>query len=86
MPAGTSTRSVRSLTSRPRPSQRSHGCVGRLPSPPQTSQSTVRTTWPNGVRLTAGRTPLPPQRSQVTIGVPGSAPLPWHRSQRSTAS
>ena len=30
MPAGTSTRSVRSLTSRPRPSQRSHGCGGTL--------------------------------------------------------
>ena len=30
--------------------------------------------------------PTPPQRSQVSIGVPGSAPLPWQCSQRSIAS
>ena len=40
----------------------------------------------SGVRVTACSWPAPPQRSQVSIGVPGSAPLPWQCSQRSTAS
>jgi hypothetical protein len=86
MPAGTSTRSERRRTSRPRPSQRSHGSSGTLPSPPQTSQVTLRTICPNGERVTACSMPAPPQRSQVSIGVPGSAPLPWQRSQVSMAS
>jgi hypothetical protein len=46
----------------------------------------VRTTCPNGVRVTACRRPVPPQREHVSIGVPGSAPLPWQRSQRVIAS
>ena len=62
------------------------GCLGTRPSPWQTSQTTVRTICPNGVRVTACSCPAPPQRSQVSIGVPGSAPLPWQCSQRSTAS
>jgi hypothetical protein len=86
MPAGTSTLTVRVTTSRPRPSHRVQGSSATLPSPPQTSHVTVRATWPNAVRLTACRMPLPAQRSHVVIGVPGSAPFPWQRSQRSTAS
>ena len=70
---------------------RGRGTRGRAasatrPSPWQTSQTTVRTICPNGVRVTACSCPAPPQRSQVSIGVPGSAPLPWQCSQRSTAS
>jgi len=86
IPAGTSMLTACVSTSRPRPSQRVQRFSATLPSPPQTSQLTVRATWPKGVRLTACRMPLPPQRAQVLIGVPGSAPLPWQRSQRSTTS
>ncbi len=86
IPAGTSIEIACVSTSRPRPWQRVHGRWAFLPSPPQTSQVIVRAIWPNGVRLTACRTPLPPQRSHVVIGVPGSAPLPRQRSQRSTTS
>ena len=56
---------------------RLHGCLGTRPSPSQVSQTVARTTWPNGVRVTARSWPAPPQRSHVSIGVPGSAPLPW---------
>ena len=38
------------------------------------------------MRVTARSRPVPPQRRQVSIGVPGSAPLPWQRSQGSTSS
>ena len=79
-------RTVRSSTVRPRPSQTLHGCSGMRPSPAQTSQATVRTTCPNGVRDIACSRPAPPQRSHVLIGVPGSAPLPLQCSQRATAS
>ena len=68
------------------PRHSEHGVSATLPSPPQTSQATARTTCPNGVRETARSWPEPPQRSQVSIGVPGSAPLPWQRSQASTTS
>jgi hypothetical protein len=37
----------------------------------------VRTSWPNAVRATRWSWPVPSQFEQVTIGVPGSAPLPW---------
>ncbi len=60
--------------------------MGTRPSPSQTSQTIVRIICPNGVRVTACSCPAPPQRSHVSIGVPGSAPLPWQCSQRSTAS
>ena len=62
------------------------GVSATRPSPPQTSHTVARTTCPNGVRDTARSWPLPPQRSQVTIGVPGSAPFPWQRSQGAIAS
>ena len=86
MPAGTSTPTVRVAITMPLPRQSAHGWVAMRPSPPHASQATVRMTWPKGVRATAWRRPAPPQRSQVSIGVPGSAPLPWQCSQRSTAS
>jgi hypothetical protein len=86
IPGGTSTRSVRRRTSRPRPSQRSHGCSAMRPSPRQTSHGTWRMTCPKAERVTACSTPTPPHRSQVTIGVPGSAPLPEQCSHSSTAS
>jgi hypothetical protein len=62
------------------------GVCATRPSPPQASHATWRTTWPNGERVTAWRIPEPPQRSHVSIGVPGSAPLPWQFSHGSTAS
>ena len=70
----------------PAPRQTRHGSVGMRPSPWQRSHTTVRTIWPSSVWLTLCSWPAPPQRSQVSIGVPGSAPLPWQRSQRSIAS
>ena len=73
-------------TLRPRPRHSWHGFLATRPSPPQTSQAAARTTWPNGVRETARSWPVPPHLAQVSIGVPGSAPLPWQCSQRSTAS
>ena len=69
-----------------RRAQTEHGCSGTRPSPPQTSQTAVRTSWPKRVRETAWSWPEPWQRAQVTIGVPGSAPLPWQCSQRTSAS
>ena len=36
--------------------------------------------------MTARIRPVPPQVGHVSIGVPGSAPLPWQRSQVSTSS
>ena len=57
-----------------------------LPSPPHRSQTVERTSCPNAVRVTARSWPDPPQRGHVSIGVPGSAPLPWQRGQVSTAS
>ena len=69
-----------------RRAQTAHGCSGTRPSPPQTSQTAVRTSWPKRVRETACSWPEPWQRAQVTIGVPGSAPLPWQCSQRTSDS
>ena len=65
---------------------RPQGCSGTRPSPPQTSHTAVRTSWPKRVRETAWSWPEPWQRAHVTIGVPGSAPLPWQRSQRTSTS
>ena len=56
------------------------------PSPPQTSHTVARTIWPNGVAAHRLQLAGAPQRAQVSIGVPGSAPLPWQCSQRATAS
>ena len=86
MPAGTSTVTERSPTTRPRPRHSAHGLTATRPSPPQASQTTVRIIWPNGVRVTAWSRPAPPHFEQVSIGVPGSAPLPRQCSQRTTAS
>jgi len=86
MPAGMSTFSVVRLARRPRPWHSRHGRSAMRPSPPQVSHAIVRTTWPNGVRVTAWRWPVPLQRSQLTMGVPGSAPLPLQCSQRAIAS
>ena len=86
MPAGTSTSMSARWATLPRPSQVSHGCSGTRPSPSQTSQTAVRTIWPNAVRVTACTWPAPPQREQVRIGVPGFAPLPLQVSQRAIAS
>src|SRR3954462_227687 len=86
IPAGMSTSSVRVAATRPRPRHSEHGTVGTRPSPPQVSHTWVRTSWPNAVRETARSWPAPPQRLQVSIGVPGSAALPWQRGQRSTTS
>ena len=58
------------------------GSRGTRPSPWHTSHAAARTTWPNGVRETARSWPVPSQRAQVSIGVPGSAPLPWQCSQQ----
>ena len=76
MPAGTSTLTFGRSTLRPRPRHTLHGSRATFPSPWHTSQTAVRITWPNGVRVTALSCPLPWQREQVSIGVPGSAPLP----------
>ena len=70
----------------PRPSQVWQGCSAIRPSPPHLSHSAVRTIWPKRVRWTAWICPAPLQRSQVTIGVPGSAPLPWQVSHSAVAS
>ena len=86
IPAGTSTVSLRFPARRPRPRHSPQGCLAVRPSPWQVSQTTVRIIWPKGVRVTACSWPAPPQRAHVSIGVPGSAPLPWQCSQRSTAS
>jgi hypothetical protein len=81
-----STEIRRSAAVRPRPRHSRHGVRATDPSPPQVSHTAARTIWPKAVRDTARSCPAPPQRSQVSIGVPGSARLPWQRSQRVTAS
>ena len=86
MPAGTSIDSSRFTAWLPRPSHSVHGVWATLPSPSHTSHAAARTIWPKAVRVTARRRPVPPQRSQVSMGVPGSARLPWQRSQGATAS
>ena len=50
MPAGTSTESFTRSALRPRPWQTWHGFLATRPSPPQMSQPSALTTWPNGVR------------------------------------
>ena len=70
----------------PSPRQVSHGSRGIRPSPPQVSQTTLRTICPNAVRETACSWPAPPQREHVSIGVPGLAPLPLQVWQRVRAS
>ena len=62
IPTGIGTATVRVCASRPAPAQTAHGCSGILPSPPQTSQTAVRTSWPNRVRETACSWPEPRQR------------------------
>ena len=86
MPAGMSTFTRRWLTTIPRPSHVWQGVSAIRPSPPHLSHSAVRTIWPKRVRWTCWIWPAPRQRSQVTIGVPGSAPLPWHVSHGAVAS
>jgi hypothetical protein len=86
MPAGTSMRTVRSSIRCPPPPQTPQGCSGTRPSPPHTSHSPVRTSWPKRVRATVCSWPVPWQREHVTIGVPGSAPLPLQCSHRTSAS
>ena len=70
----------------PRPEQVWHGGSAIRPSPPHLSHSAVRTIWPKRVRWTAWIWPAPRHLSQVTIGVPGSAPLPWQVSHSAVAS
>ena len=86
MPAGMSIDSSRFTASLPRPWHSVHGVWATLPSPWHTSHAVARTICPNAVRVTACRRPVPPQRSHVSIGVPGSARLPWQRSHGATAS
>ena len=62
------------------------GSAGTRPSPPQTSQTCSRTSWPNAVRVTARTRPAPWQFVQVCTSEPGSARLPPQRSQASTRS
>ena len=69
----------------PSPPQTVHGVSAILPSPPQVGQGVARTICPKGVRVACRTCPAPPQVPQVVIGVPGSAPLPWQCSQRTTA-
>ena len=76
---------ARACAARPRArgrGSRSHGCVGDL----AVAAADVAGDGAHDLaeRRAADRLqlPAPPQRSQVSIGVPGSAPLPWQCSQR----
>ncbi len=86
MPAGMSTFTWRSSAVIPRPSQVWQGVSAIRPSPLHLSHSAVRTIWPKRVRWTCWIWPWPRHLSQVTIGVPGSAPLPWQVSHSTVAS
>ena len=70
----------------PAPSHSEHGVSGMRPSPPHTSHTAVRTSWPNAVRATRWCWPVPSHVAHATIGVPGSAPLPLQRGHIAAAS
>ena len=76
MPAGISTVSVRSSTTRPAPRHSLHGVSILRPEPAQSGHACVRTNSPKTLRVTCWSRPAPPQVGQVEISVPGSAPFP----------
>src|SRR3954449_8154752 len=80
MPAGIVPSSRRSATFLPLPSHSVHGVVTRLPEPPHCGHDDVRTNSPKTLRDTCCTRPPPPHVGQVIGDVPGSAPLPLHRS------
>src|ERR1700687_5300727 len=83
-PAGTRTTICFSALTRPSPRHFLHGEGMIVPSPEQVGHGATLITWPKNERWARRTSPLPPHVAHTVVDVPGSAPLPSHRSHGSS--
>src|SRR5918911_3316351 len=84
-PGGMLSMIVCSSRSRPSPRHLLHGDVTTTPSPAHVGQGATLTNWPKKDRCARRTSPVPPHVVHRCGFVPGSAPLPEHRSHGSSS-